>query len=169
MSGFRLINHVSDSAYDGAPVDFISDESELLDRLERVMMRNNVDFTFYSPDNDQLWIAVAGDYGWVEFIAKSGAPPYLCAVRSAEPDVETQPPDMLQLPLLSLSDQEKETHGATRLSQAKETLITFNIGGTSTPVPVSQCVSAKDVVLIILHYYRHQELPNEFRWEEIKE
>lgn len=167
MSGFRLINHVSDSAFDDAPVDLISDENELLDKLERVMMRINVDFTFCSPDNDQLWVAVAGDYGWVEFIARSGDPPYLCAVRSAKPDVETQPPDRLQLPLLSLPDQEKETHGVTKLSPAKKTLITFNIGGTSTPVPLSQCVSAKDVVAIILHYYRHQELPNEFRWEEI--
>lgn len=166
MSSFRLINHKHAPLLRFRPPEFISNEKDLQDALQQALLRSYPEFTFSSPEGDELFVAIADNYGFVQFTGRSGGPPYLYATRLST-EMNTQPVPSFQLPLLTLPSQGEETRNEAMQVRTKEKLIEFNIGGTPTRMPVSHCVSVQDALDIVKHYFQHKELATAFEWKEV--
>lgn len=90
-----------------------------------------------SSEHGSLTIGVGKTYGFVEFIKPDAIPPYLIA-----------------------------TNIDKRTLTSKE-ILTFNSGGTDTPIPQNLCISMDFVGKIALEFYKHKNLPTFVDWVEV--
>lgn len=154
----------------------IYDEKELMDKLKEIMVRDDAFFCLSAPNGDELTVSITGGYGFVEFVSQTRQPPYLHATLPGKnwnlpaphpffSIPSSQGENLITLPLFNFQEEPKKGKKEKRTGQKHEKQINFSVGGTPTPLPMSQCVSLKDVVSILRHYFLHQELLQSFEWE----
>lgn len=134
---YSITDFTSTSDIFNAPEYLIESAGDITIHVRNFVTQGEAYFELNSSDDDMLTVGVNHRAGFIQFSSKDREPPYLCARSNQR--VYPGAPDYLE----------------------------FNIGRTSTPIPIAYCLAFTELEKILIEYCSTNHLSKEFVWEEI--
>jgi len=117
----------------------IGTEQELRQKLWELRTGEDPTLILEHKSGDQLFVTVKGSYAGLSFRPALWGKPSLTA--STDPRFRADP-------------------------ESESDWFEFSVGGTPTPVPKDRCIPFETGVEVVIHYFRHESLPDTIAWVE---
>ncbi len=153
---------------------YIHSEKDLVELLQRITTREHSFFMLLLNESNYLSIGLSKDFAFVQSTGETKNAPHLCATYkytsiSSEQEDSVIDASFSQAEVsdeLVLFDDWEQIGRSSRVkkTQLRKKYIEFQVGGTQTPVSAELCISRKDMIEILLYYFRYHKLYEQYKW-----